>query len=66
MNKAGNSRKQVMKSDGWKKAAAAAGIQLSIPTEPKDIEEIEEDENNEGKSREATTSKTINKKSTRV
>ena len=66
MNKAGNSRKQVMKSDGWKKAAAAAGIQLSIPTEPKDIEEIEEDENKEGKSREATTSKTINKKSTRV
>ena len=40
MNKAGNSREEIMKSDSWKKEAAAAGIHLSIPTEPKKIEEI--------------------------
>ena len=62
MNKPGNSRKEIMKSDGWKKAAAAAGIQLSIPTEPEEIEEIEEDENKEDKITEATTSKTTKKK----
>jgi hypothetical protein len=62
MNKAGNSRKEIMKSDGWKKAAAAAGIQLSIPTELEEIEEIEEDGSKEDKSTEATTSKTIKKK----
>ena len=41
----GHLRKVLDKSDGWRKAAAAAGIRLSTPTEPEEFEELEEDQN---------------------